>query len=68
MRPFVVVELQEPVERALERPTTGEVLPTKRNAPMLVQERLLQALDKAVGPRMAGLGLTCLAIFGPAEA
>src|SRR5258708_36531321 len=52
MRPLMVVELQEPIEGGLQRSPAGEVLPTKRDAPMLVQDRLLQPLDEAVGPRV----------------
>src|SRR5689334_10263819 len=52
MRALMVIELQESVERALQRSPASEVLPTKRDAPMLVQDRFLQPLDEAVGPRM----------------
>jgi hypothetical protein len=55
MCPFVVVELQKAIERALQRSAAREVLPPKRNPPMLVQDRFLQALDEAVGPRVARL-------------
>ncbi len=41
MRPLVVVELQKPVERALQGPPAGEVLPPKGDAPVLVQDRFL---------------------------
>ena len=51
----MVVELQKAIERALQRPATGEVLAAKRDAPMLVQDRFLQALDEAIGPGMARL-------------
>ena len=35
MGPLVVVELQKVIEGALERTTTGKVLPPKRDAPVL---------------------------------
>jgi hypothetical protein len=56
MRPLVVVELKKPIERALERAVAGEVLPAKRDPPVLVEDGLLQPLHKAIGPRMARLG------------
>ena len=56
MGALVVVELEKAIERSLERSTSREVLPTKGNPPMLVQNRFLQALDKPVGPRVARLG------------
>lgn len=52
MRPLAIVELQKAIERALQRSAAGEVLPPKRNPPMLVQDRFLEALDEAVGPRV----------------
>ena len=56
MCPFVIVEVQKAVERALERSTAGEVLPAKGDAPVLVQDRFLQAFHEAVGPGMTRLG------------
>jgi len=56
MRPFVVVEVQKAVERALERAPAYEILPPNGDAPVLVQDRFLQAFDEAVGPGMARLG------------
>src|SRR6476469_6922547 len=56
MGAVMVIELQEAIERALQRATTGEVLPAKGDAPVLVQDRFLQAFDEAVGPRVARLG------------
>jgi len=44
MGALLVVELHEGLERPLHRPDRGEVLPAKLNAPMLVQDRALQAL------------------------
>src|SRR5215210_1401238 len=55
MRAFVVVELQKPIERSLQRATAGEVLPPKGDAPVLMQDGLLQALDEPIGPRVTRL-------------
>ena len=55
--PLVIVEVHEPIERALKRPLAGEILPAKGDAPMLVQNRFLEALHEAVGPGMSGLRL-----------
>src|SRR5262245_28474624 len=56
MRPVVVVAVQEPVERALQGCTTGEVSATEGHAPVLLENRALQPLDKAISPGMPGLG------------
>jgi hypothetical protein len=56
MRALMVVELQEPIEGALQRSPTGKVLATKRDAPMLMQDRFLQPLDEPVGPGVPRLG------------
>src|SRR5262245_49570123 len=50
MRSLEVVELHEPMKAAVERRPTGEVVPAKDHAPVLGENRLLQALDEAVGP------------------
>ena len=55
MGSLMVVELQEAIKRGLERAPAGEILPSERDAPVLVQDRFLQALDETVGPRMAWL-------------
>src|SRR5262245_44780678 len=55
MGALLVVELHERLERPLHRRRRGEVLPAKLNAPVFVQDRALQALHEAVGPRMARL-------------
>ena len=52
----MVVERQKPIEGSLERPAAGEVLAPKGDAPVLVQDRFLQPLDEAVGPRVPRLG------------
>jgi len=49
--PFVV-ELHEAIETALHRVAAREVLATKLDPPVLVQDRALQPFDEAVGPRM----------------
>src|SRR5262244_4296849 len=48
-----VVELHEPVKAAIERRPAGEVVPAKDHAPVLGENRLLQALHEAVGPGVA---------------
>jgi len=53
----MVVEVQEAIERGLQRPPAREVLPPEGNAPVLVQNRLLQAFDEAVGPGVARRGV-----------
>src|ERR671936_94480 len=50
-----VVELHEPVKAAIERRPAGEVVPAKDHAPVLGENRLLQALHEAVGPGVARL-------------
>src|SRR5215470_18808065 len=45
-----VVELHEAAQAAIERGTTGEVVTAEHDAPVLGEDRLLQTLDKAVGP------------------
>jgi hypothetical protein len=55
MCPLMVVELQKPVKRSLQRAPAREVLPPKGDAPVLVQDRFLQAFDEAIGPGVAGL-------------
>ena len=49
MAPLVVVEPQVALERGLELPELREVATPKLDAPVLVQDRLLQPLDEAVG-------------------
>ncbi len=64
MRPLVVVEAQVALERGLELAELREVATTKLDAPMLVQDRLLEPLNEAVGegvprfrPRVADDGI-----------
>jgi hypothetical protein len=52
MRPLVIVRLHEAVETALQRRPTREVAPAEGHAPMLLQNRALQSLDEAIGPRV----------------
>jgi hypothetical protein len=54
VRPLLVEELHERVERPLHRRPRREVLAAELDAPVLVQDGALQAFDKAIGPRMAG--------------
>ena len=53
MRSLDVVEPQIAVERPLQGADTREVLATKGDAPVLMQDRALHAFDKAVGPRVS---------------
>ena len=55
MGPLVVVELQKPIERGLEPASPREVLPTERDAPLLVQNGLLQPLHEAIRPCVSRL-------------
>jgi hypothetical protein len=54
MRTLMVVEAQKPVEAALQGRPAGEVAPAEGHAPVLLQDRALQPLDKTIGPGMAG--------------
>jgi hypothetical protein len=45
-----VVELHEAAEAAIERGAAGEVVAPEHHAPMLGEDRLLQALDEPVRP------------------
>ena len=56
MRSREVVEVHEGVERDFELTAGREVAAPKDDAPMLVKDRALQALDKAVGPAVTRLG------------
>src|SRR5437899_11356018 len=55
MRPLVVVVAHELGQRAVQRRAVGEVSTPEGHAPVLLQDRALQALDEAVGPGMARL-------------
>ena len=55
MRSLKVVELHEPVKATVERRPAGEVMPAKDHAPVLGENRLLQALHEAVSPGVARL-------------
>src|SRR2546422_6035376 len=55
MRPLVVVVAHELSERPLQRRATGEVSASEGDAPVLLQDRALQALNEAVGPGMTRL-------------
>src|SRR2546428_8985595 len=55
MRSLVVVVAHELSERPLQRRAPGEVSASEGDAPVLLQDRALQALDEAVGPGMARL-------------
>ena len=49
VRALVVVEAQIALEGGLELPEPREVATTKLDAPVLVEDRLLEPLDEAVG-------------------
>src|SRR5205085_4760158 len=53
MRALGVVVPHEAVEGALQRHTTGEVVPPERHPPVLLENCALQPFDEAVGPSMA---------------
>ncbi len=50
-----VVEAQEGVQRLLELSAAGEVPAAELDAPVLLQQCALEALDEAIRPGMAGL-------------
>jgi len=54
MRSVEVVEAHEALEAAIERGTTDEIVAPEDDAPMLGEDRLLQALHEAIRPRVAG--------------
>src|SRR5437660_1158803 len=56
VRALDVVVPHEAVEGPLQRPATGEVVPTEGHTPVLLENRALQSFDKAVGPGMARCG------------
>ena len=53
---FVVVEAQKALEGSIELPESGEVAAAKLDAPVLVQDGLLEPLDEAVGEGVSRLG------------
>lgn len=48
-----IVESEETIERVLQPSHAPEVLPAESDPPMLVQDRALEPLDHAVGPRVS---------------
>ena len=54
--PLVIVGLHEPLETALQGRATGEVTAAKGHAPVFLQDRALEAFDKAVSPGVPRLG------------
>src|SRR5436309_573945 len=56
VRPMFVVEADKAVEAPRQCGARGEVAATKLHAPVLLQDRALQPLDKAIGPGVARLG------------
>jgi hypothetical protein len=55
MRPDKVVELHGAEEAAVQGAAAGEVVAPEDHTPMFGENRLLQALHEAIGPRVAGL-------------
>src|SRR5688572_31827587 len=55
MRAVVIVVAHEVAERVLQRGAAREVPAAERDAPVLLQDSALQALDEAVGPGVARL-------------
>src|SRR5437763_12849141 len=55
MRSLVVVIAHKLGERPLQRWATGKVSASEGDAPVLLQDRALQALNEAVGPGMTRL-------------
>ena len=53
MRALRVVVAHEAVESPLQCRSSGEVAPSERHAPKLLENRALQSFDKPVGPGMA---------------
>ena len=56
MRALMVVEAQERVEAALQGRATGEVTAAKGHAPVLLQDRALEAFDEPRGPGLPRFG------------
>ena len=61
-----IVKLHEATQAALQRKPTGEVVAPEDHAPMFGEDRLLQALDEAVGPGVPRLNARVLNAKGPA--
>lgn len=66
VRPLPVVEPQEGVQRLLQSRPTGEVAAAELDAPMLLEDRALEAFHKAVGPGMPRPGPGVPNAEGPA--
>ena len=62
-----LVEAQEALERAVQGGPAGEVGSAKDHAPVLMQDRLLQPLDEAIGPRVPGFGARVANAAGSAD-
>src|SRR6266851_692455 len=56
VRPLVIVGLHERLETALQGRAIGEVTAAKGHAPVLLQDRALEAFDEPVGPGVPRLG------------
>jgi len=55
VRPLVVVEAKVALQPGVELPELREVAPAELDPPVVVEDRLLQALDEAVGEGVARL-------------
>jgi len=64
MRPLEVVELHVAVKASIERRAASEVVPAIDHAPVLGEDRLLQAFDEAVRP---GVPPSLPAALSPAQ-
>ena len=56
MGSLVVVEAEVTLERGFELPKRREVTAPELDPPVVVKDRLLDALDESVGEGVAGLG------------
>src|SRR5688500_4225414 len=65
MGPFVIVEAQVLLQPALQLTLLRKIRSPKDDAPMLRENRALQALDEAIGPGVSRLGASLLDREGP---
>ena len=61
----MVVEAKVALQRAIELAEFREVAPSERDAPMLVEDRALEALHEAVGEGVTRLGPSVLDRVSP---
>jgi hypothetical protein len=58
VRALVVVEAKKALEGGIELPEPREIAAAKLDAPVLVQDGLLEPLDEAVGEGVSLVGVT----------